>query len=306
MAQRRGRTQPCDSAQARRRLGHAVSFLEVAELAADVNDLSLEYASVAASIAILAGIAAADAACCHELGRRSRSDDHHDAESLLEQIAPGGKRAASHLRQLIEVKDTARTTGSSASAPRSSSGRSARRGTLSSSPRRCCGARHRVELEGVKPQRQQQPLRQRVTEPGTRANTSSSGMLDRPWSGCSQSLPAGTLVADCYGRRDWFLRRLLAVSDARASCSVGSYAALAITRAGGAGESARLADHRARTHRLRLRGPGWGRSWRGRSVSHKYQSTLEPPGRGPMPAPPLPTAAPPDEKPSSVSAAADG
>jgi exopolysaccharide biosynthesis polyprenyl glycosylphosphotransferase len=28
------------------------------------------------------------------------------------------------------------------------------------------------------------------------------------------TLPAGTLVADCYGRRDWFLRRLLAVSDA--------------------------------------------------------------------------------------------
>jgi hypothetical protein len=49
MAQRRGRTQPCDSAQARRRLGHAVSFLEVAELAADVNNLSLEYASVVAT-----------------------------------------------------------------------------------------------------------------------------------------------------------------------------------------------------------------------------------------------------------------
>jgi hypothetical protein len=88
-------------------LAQARSFLEVAELAADVNDLSLEYASVAASVAVLAGIAAADAACCQELGRRSRSDDHHHAETLLDEVTPGGKRAASRLRQLLDLKDTA-------------------------------------------------------------------------------------------------------------------------------------------------------------------------------------------------------
>jgi hypothetical protein len=107
MAQRKGRTQTCGKAQARQRLAHARSHLEVAELAADVNDPSLEYGSVAASVAILAGIAASDAACCQELGRRSRSDDHHDAEALLEEITPGGKRAASQLRQLINIKDAA-------------------------------------------------------------------------------------------------------------------------------------------------------------------------------------------------------
>lgn len=101
------RTQTCGPAEARRRLDHARSFLEVAELTANVDDLSLEYASVAASVAILAGIAAADAACCQELGRRSRSENHHDAETLLATITPGGKRAASQLRQLIEIKDTA-------------------------------------------------------------------------------------------------------------------------------------------------------------------------------------------------------
>jgi len=58
-------------------------------------------------VAILAGIAVADVACCKELGKRSRSDNHHDAELLLEQITPGGKRAASQLRQLIDIKDTA-------------------------------------------------------------------------------------------------------------------------------------------------------------------------------------------------------
>jgi hypothetical protein len=76
-------------------------------MTADVNDPSLEYGGAAASIAILAGIAAADAACCRALGKRSRSDNHHDAEQLLVQIRPGGKRAAAQLRQLIDLKDTA-------------------------------------------------------------------------------------------------------------------------------------------------------------------------------------------------------
>ncbi len=107
MARKQPRTQACGKPQARQRLGHARSFLEVAELAADVSDPSLEYGSVAASVAILAGIAAADAACCQELGKRSRSENHHDAELLLEQITPGGKRAASQLRQLIDLKDAA-------------------------------------------------------------------------------------------------------------------------------------------------------------------------------------------------------
>lgn len=39
--------------------------------------------------------------------RRSRSDNHHDAEALLQQIAPEGKQAAGRLRQLIDVKDAA-------------------------------------------------------------------------------------------------------------------------------------------------------------------------------------------------------
>jgi hypothetical protein len=107
VSRRQPRTQPCGEPQARQRLAHAKSFLEVADLAADVSDPSLEYGSVAASVAILAGIAAADAVCCRELGRRSRSEDHHHAEDLLGEIKPGGKRAADQLRQLIDLKDTA-------------------------------------------------------------------------------------------------------------------------------------------------------------------------------------------------------
>jgi hypothetical protein len=107
MAQGRKRTQECGETQAHQRLAHARSFLDVAELTADVNDPNLEYGSVAASVAILAGIAAADAVCCHLLGRRSRSDNHHDAEDLLCEITAGGKRAAGQLRKLITLKDAA-------------------------------------------------------------------------------------------------------------------------------------------------------------------------------------------------------
>lgn len=98
MTTKRGRAQKCGATQARQRLAQARSYLDVASLTADENDPMFEYAGVAASVAILAGIAAADAACCQALGRRSRSDDHHEAEALLAQITPGGKRAARRAR----------------------------------------------------------------------------------------------------------------------------------------------------------------------------------------------------------------
>jgi hypothetical protein len=104
---RHGRVQRCDEAQARLRLDQAKTFLDVAELVADEADASIEYGSVAASVAVLAGIAAADAACCRALGKRSRSDDHRDAEKLLGEIPRGGKRAGRQLRRLVDLKDSA-------------------------------------------------------------------------------------------------------------------------------------------------------------------------------------------------------
>jgi hypothetical protein len=64
-------------------------------------------ASVAASLAVLAGIAASDAACFAALGRRSRGQSHHAAGALLKQIAPGGTKAAQAFSRLIDLKDTA-------------------------------------------------------------------------------------------------------------------------------------------------------------------------------------------------------
>jgi len=101
-----GRTQPCSVAQARTRLGHARKFLDVAELVAGEGE-DVDYSSPAAALAVLAGIAASDAACCKALGRRSRGQDHRQAEALVEQIVPGGKQAANSLRRLLNLKDEA-------------------------------------------------------------------------------------------------------------------------------------------------------------------------------------------------------
>lgn len=67
----------------------------------------MELGSVAASLAVLAGIAASDAACCRSLGERSRSENHRDAEALMAEIIPNGKRAAKQLRALLNLKDAA-------------------------------------------------------------------------------------------------------------------------------------------------------------------------------------------------------
>ncbi|MBK5218458.1 MAG: hypothetical protein JJE35_01530 [Thermoleophilia bacterium] len=90
-------------------MARAREFLEVAELVVDEQDrdASPVYASSAAALAVLAGIAASDAACCKALQERSRSENHHDAEQLLARITPGGKEAARDLRELLNLKDKA-------------------------------------------------------------------------------------------------------------------------------------------------------------------------------------------------------
>jgi hypothetical protein len=78
----------------------------VAKLVAEPGQ-ALEYASAAAALAVLAGIAAADAACCHVLGRRSRGQDHRPATELVGQIEPDGQQASNALRRLLDLKDQA-------------------------------------------------------------------------------------------------------------------------------------------------------------------------------------------------------
>ncbi len=107
MVRKQGRTQACSTAEARARREHARKFLEVANLVALEEPDNPESCNVAASLAVLAGIAACDAACCDVLGRRSRGQDHRDAEALIAQIQPDGVAASRQLRRLLNAKDTA-------------------------------------------------------------------------------------------------------------------------------------------------------------------------------------------------------
>lgn len=108
MSNRTQRTQECSAAEARGRLAKARKFLEVGELVQEfAEDGDDESTSVSAALFVLAGIAAADAACCRALGRRSRAQDHRAAESLIAEIVPDGPEAAVSLRRLLNLKDEA-------------------------------------------------------------------------------------------------------------------------------------------------------------------------------------------------------
>jgi hypothetical protein len=105
MTARAGRTQDCGKHEARTRLEHARAFAGTAELALDVDDdASL---NVSASLAVLAGIAASDAACCAVLGTRARGQDHREAVALLSGVAAVGVEMSRDLSRLLDMKDRA-------------------------------------------------------------------------------------------------------------------------------------------------------------------------------------------------------
>jgi hypothetical protein len=76
------RTAACSAAEGKSRYRTARAYLDVAELVLDERDRD-EHLNVAAGLAVLAGIAAADSICCTRLGRLHRGDDHRGAIELL-------------------------------------------------------------------------------------------------------------------------------------------------------------------------------------------------------------------------------
>lgn len=104
-----GRTKACDPGDARERLTRAREFLSVAVLVAGehLDDDDLNLSGVAASLAVLAGIAASDAVCCTILGRRSRGSDHRHAVHLLQAVTRIGPDMAKDLDRLLALKDNA-------------------------------------------------------------------------------------------------------------------------------------------------------------------------------------------------------
>jgi hypothetical protein len=99
-----GRVVTCTPAECRARRDQARAFLEVAEL---VLTEDRREAHVAAALAVLAGIAAADAICGLSLGKWSRGQDHNQAVDLLGEVALRDTTLATKLRRLLADKDAA-------------------------------------------------------------------------------------------------------------------------------------------------------------------------------------------------------
>lgn len=103
-----GRVSACNRADAQVRVRLAESFLLVAdlELAQPDNPL-LTLTSVAASLAVLAGVAASDAACCASLKQRARGQNHEEAIALVKSVSPGGEQMARDLGRLLGLNNNA-------------------------------------------------------------------------------------------------------------------------------------------------------------------------------------------------------
>jgi len=92
----------CTSAEAHERLAQARTFLDVAGM---VMSEEPREAHVAAALAVLAGIAAADAICGLNLKKWSRGSDHLQAVALLNTVSGASGALANHLRRLLNQKN---------------------------------------------------------------------------------------------------------------------------------------------------------------------------------------------------------
>lgn len=100
------RTTDATRADARTRLRAAEAYADVAEQALSDAD-RIEMPGVAASLSVLAGIAASDAICAARLGKIHRGDDHRAASKLLASATPDGQKLATVFARLIDLKDQA-------------------------------------------------------------------------------------------------------------------------------------------------------------------------------------------------------
>jgi hypothetical protein len=100
------RTVPCSKDEARVRLATAQAYLEVARAVLQERPAS-EYRNVSAGVAVLAGVAAADAICGLRLGCLHRGDDHRGAAELIRGATNDGAKLAAQLQRLLSLKDAA-------------------------------------------------------------------------------------------------------------------------------------------------------------------------------------------------------
>ena len=99
---RSGRTKAVSAAQVRSFAGKAAEFSEAA-----ASDLAAGRNIAATSLAIHAGINAADTVCGARLGHRSAGGDHDEVLVLLRQAGPDGAEVERELRRLLPLKTKA-------------------------------------------------------------------------------------------------------------------------------------------------------------------------------------------------------
>lgn len=75
---------PCNRSERAGRLNKAEQFLAAASLILELADGEDDFTDAYVTMAVHAGIAAADVICCARLGRHSSSGTHSDAVRLLE------------------------------------------------------------------------------------------------------------------------------------------------------------------------------------------------------------------------------
>lgn len=89
------------------RAGRLAKARQLADVAADQLELAGspgEIADAYVTLAVHAGVAAADAICCARLGHYSRSESHHEAIELLKTVDAA---MAKHLQTLLALKTQA-------------------------------------------------------------------------------------------------------------------------------------------------------------------------------------------------------
>lgn len=90
------------------RAEHARSFLAAADLVLDLGQDAgvVSVNNLIGSLAVLAGIAAADAICGSALGERAAGENHQEAVALLRRVSAVGDNSAAQPKRLLDVKTT--------------------------------------------------------------------------------------------------------------------------------------------------------------------------------------------------------
>jgi hypothetical protein len=105
LSPRRGaKTVPCSAADVAARQAFAQASIDEAGRMLGQSSANNE---VAASLAVLAAIAAADAICGKKHKAYSRGQDHRQAVDLLKQVDPTGPKLAKLLQEVLKHKDDA-------------------------------------------------------------------------------------------------------------------------------------------------------------------------------------------------------